>query len=249
MTVFRGTSAVQQGQCRGSDISARGLLRGACPLLLLLLWLVLGRAHAAEEPVPVKFDIAPQELAGALEAFSRNSGMAVLVDRQLTRGRRSIGLKGRFTADQGLRMLLTGTGLMARYSRVDAFTLQVAQVADVPLPKGMSANATSQISNSYAVAIQSTIERQLCASPVTRPGSFRALLQLWIGRDGAVQHSRLVTSTGDVQRDAALLDSVQHLRIERSPPSSLRQPVTLLLIPDSSGKRMDCTHREGAFGG
>ena len=246
MTLFRGTSAVQQGQCRVWVVRARDLLRGACPLLLL--WLLLGRAHAADATTPITFDIAPQELAGALEAFSRSSGMAVLVDRQLTRGRRSLGLKGRFNADQGLRILLSGTGLMARYARADAFTLQVAQIAEVPLPKGLSASEPGQV-NSYAVAIQASLERRLCASPLTRPGSFRALLQLWIGRDGAVQHSRLVTSSGDVRRDAALLASVQHLKIERSPPSALRQPVTLLFVPDSSGKRMDCTQWEGATGG
>lgn len=246
MTLFGGTLAVQQGQCRVWVVRARGWLRGACPLLLL--WLLLGRAHAADATTPIAFDIAPQELAGALEAFSRSSGMAVLVDRQLTRGRRSLGLKGRFSADRGLRVLLSGTGLMARYARTDAFTLQVAQVAEVPLPKGLSASEPVQVSNSYAVAIQASLERSLCASPLTRPGSFRALLQVWIGRDGAVQHSRLVTSSGDVRRDAALLESVQHLKIERSPPSALRQPVTLLFVPDSSGKRMDCTQWEGATG-
>jgi hypothetical protein len=84
---------------------------------------------------------------------------------------------------------------------------------------------------------------------MTRPGSFRALLQLWIGRDGVVQYSRLVSSTGDVQRDSALVESLRNLSIERPAPSSLGQPVTLLLLPDSSGKRMECTQWEGVSGG
>jgi len=225
---------------------ARGLWLRVCGLLLLLLLTV--RVQAGPEEASRLFDIPAQELASALEVFSRSSGMAVLVDRQLTRGRRSMAVKGRFTATQSLSALLIGTGLMARYARADAFTLQAAQVAEVPPPKGEHSSGASQVNHSYAVAIQSAIERRLCASPLTRPGSFRALLQLWIGRDGAVQHSRLVTSSGDVQRDAALVDSVQHLRIERPPPSSVRQPVTLLLVPDSSGKRMECTQQQGAFG-
>jgi type II secretory pathway component GspD/PulD (secretin) len=213
--------------------------------------LLTGLTPACAEVEPPQawnaYDIAAQELSSALEAFSRSSGMAVLVDRQLTRGRRSIGVQGRLTATQALNTLLVGTGLMARYARADAFTLQVAQVAPVPLPPGVTPSG-SQVGSSYALAIQSAIEHRLCASPLTRPGDYRALLQVWIGRDGAVQHSRLVTSSGDARRDAALVDSVQHLRIERSPPSSLRQPVTLLLVPDSSGKRMECTQLEGAFG-
>lgn len=215
--------------------------------LWLLIWLLPARADGEQPQAWNTYDISAQELSSALEAFSRSSGMAVLVDRQLTRGRRSIGVQGRLTATQALNTLLVGTGLMARYARADAFTLQIAQVAPVPLPSGATGTG-SQVGSSYALAIQSAIERRLCASPLTRPGGYRALLQVWIGRDGAVQHSRLVTSSGDSQRDAALVDSVQHLRIERSPPSSLRQPVTLLLVPDSSGKRMECTQQEGAFG-
>ncbi|WP_256735484.1 secretin and TonB N-terminal domain-containing protein [Pseudomonas sp. dw_612] len=222
------------------------MLRGAV-CLWLLIWLLPACADVAPPQAWNTYDISAQELSGALEAFSRSSGMAVLVDRQLTRGRRSIGVQGRLTATQALNTLLVGTGLMARYARADAFTLQVAQVAPVPLPPGISAGG-SQVGSSYALAIQSAIERRLCSSPLTRPGDYRALLQVWIGRDGAVQHSRLVTSSGDTQRDAALVDSVQHLRIERSPPSSLRQPVTLLLVPNLSGKRMECTQQQGAFG-
>ncbi|MBE0940043.1 TonB-dependent outer membrane receptor, partial [Escherichia coli] len=48
---------------------------------------------------------------------------------------------------------------------------------------------------------------QLCRSPRTRPGTYRAVLQLWIGRFGEVRHSRLLGSTGDPQRDSALVES------------------------------------------
>jgi len=241
---------VQRGRARdgrrGSVIRARSVLRGVV-CLWLLMWLMPARSQGEPPQAWNTYEIAAQDLSSALEAFSRSSGMAVLVDRQLTRGRRSIGVQGRLTATQALNTLLVGTGLMARYARADAFTLQVAQVAPVPLPPG-AASSGSPVGSSYALAIQSAIERRLCASALTRPGGYRALLQVWIGRDGAVQHSRLVTSSGDGQRDAALVDSVQHLKIERSPPSALRQPVTLLLVPDSSGKRMECTQQEGAFG-
>jgi len=100
----------------------------------------------------------------------------------------------------------------------------------------------------YAAAIQAGIQRSLCRSALTRPGSYRALLQVWIGRDGVVQHSRLVSSTGDPVRDRALVNSLQNLRIDRPAPSSLRQPVTLLLLPDSSGRRMECTAGDGVPG-
>ncbi|MGE1172751.1 STN domain-containing protein [Pseudomonas sp. BW7P1] len=248
MTVFRGTSTVLRGRAR-EDVVRSALVRQLG--LGLLLGLLLSRASA--DPVPatmrMTLHIPAQELARALDQFSRATGMAVLVDSQLSRGRRSLAVDGEFTAAEALRRMLGGSGLMAKYSRDDAFTLQVAQVEDVPLPAEKPTSASVAVNRSYATAVQAAIERNLCRSPLTRPGSFRAVLQLWIGRDGVVQHNRLVTSTGDVRRDAALVDSFHTLRIDRPTPGALRQPVTLLLLPESSGKRMECTQWEGVSGG
>lgn len=248
MTVFRGTSTVLRGRAR-DDVVRSALVRQLG--LGLLLGLLLSRASA--DPVPatmrMTLHIPAQELARALDQFSRATGMAVLVDSQLSRGRRSLAVDGEFTAAEALRRMLGGSGLMAKYSRDDAFTLQVAQVEDVALPAEKPTPASVAVNRSYATAVQAAIERNLCRSPLTRPGSFRAVLQLWIGRDGVVQHNRLVTSTGDVRRDAALVDSFHTLRIDRPTPGALRQPVTLLLLPESSGKRMECTQWEGVSGG
>src|SRR5471032_1277357 len=243
MAVFRGTSAVQRGSARSTQV------RRFC--LVLLCWTLSSWVWAtpADSRTPRALDIPAQELATALDRFSRATGMAVLVDRQLTRGSRSVAIKGTLSAGDALDRLLAGSGLMARYAREDAFTLQVAQVREVPVGKELAGNGSSLHGSSYATAIQAALERELCRWPMTRPGSFRALLQLWIGRDGVVQHSRLVGSTGDFQRDAVLVDSLRNLDIDRPAPSSLRQPVTLLLLPESSGKRMECTQREGVSGG
>lgn len=221
--------------------------RAACALVLLLL-LVGGRAAQAE-PALLALDLPAQDLEHALQAYSRATGMAVLVDRELTRGRRSIGVRGRFTAQEALAMLLTGSGLMARYARSDAFTLQTPQVSQPPPTQGAAARSAARINNSYATALQQAIETSLCRSPLTRPGSFRALVQVWVNPDGVIEHSRLVSSTGDEQRDEALVRNLSAARVERPAPSSLRQPVTLLLMPDTTGTRMECTVAKGASGG
>ncbi len=231
---------MQQGSVRGRH--RRGLTRPSLGWLVVLLCLLSTPLQAVGL---VDLDIAPQELTTALERFSRATGMAVLVDHALSNRRQTLGVQGRFTPSEGLNVLLRGTGLAAHYAREDAFTLQPVRVREVPVPRG----AVPGLSDSnYAAAIQTAIQRNLCASPLTRPGSFRALLQVWIGRDGVIQHSRLVSSTGDPIRDRALVNSMQNLRIDRPAPTSLRQPVTLLLLPDSSGKRMECTAGEGVFG-
>jgi hypothetical protein len=231
---------VQQGITGGG--CRRGLARAPLGWLMAALCLLAGPVQAAGL---VELDIAPQELATALEQFSRATGMAVLVDHSLSSRRHTLGVQGLFTPAQGLNVLLSGTGLAAHYARADAFTLQPVQVREVPLPPGTAPGLSD---SNYAAAIQAVIQRNLCQSALTRPGGYRAVLQVWIGRDGVAQHGRLVSSTGDVVRDRALVNSLQNLRIHRPAPSSLRQPVTLLLLPDSSGKSMECTAGEEVLG-
>lgn len=216
--------------------------------MVLLLLLGIGTAAQAQSPL-LTLNLPAQDLEHALQAYSRATGMAVLVDRELTRGRRSIGVRGRFTAQEALAMLLTGSGLMARYARNDAFTLQLPEVSPPPAARGAAARNAARINNSYATALQQAIEASLCRSPLTRPGSFRALVQVWVNPDGWIEHSRLVSSTGDEQRDEALVRSLGTTQVERPAPSSLRQPVTLLLMPDTTGTRMECTAGKGASGG
>ena len=243
MTVFKDTSAVQRCRAGGEQGAWR---RAVCALVLL--WLLAGGRIAQAEPVLLTLDLPAQELEPALHAYSHATGMAVLVDRELTRGRRSIGVRGHFTAQQALAVLLTGSGLMARYARDDAFTLQVPQVSQAPVTGGASARSTARLNHSYATAVQQAVEASLCRSPLTRPGSFRALVQVWVNPQGLIEHSRLVSSTGDEQRDEALVRSLGAARVERPAPSSLRQPVTLLLMPDTTGMRMECTAGNGATG-
>lgn len=225
---------------------SRGAWKHAGCCLALLWGLVWASGVRAQNEVVL--DLPAQNLESALQAFSRATGMAVLVDRELTQGRRSMGVRGRYGAQQALSLLLTGSGLMARYASSDAFTLQAPEVSQAVAPRGQKAGAAARINNSYATALQQAIERSLCRSALTRPGSFRALLQVWVNHDGLIEHSRLVASTGDLQRDEALVRSLSTTRIERPAPSSLRLPVTLLLLPDTTGSRMECTAREGALG-
>ena len=103
--------------------------RAVCALVLLLL---LAGGGAAQAEAPLLLNLPAQDLEHALQAYSRATGMAVLVDRELTQGRRSIAVRGRFTAQEALAMLLTGSGLMARYARSDAFTLKLPDVSQPP---------------------------------------------------------------------------------------------------------------------
>lgn len=70
-------------------------------------------APAAAAPAAAQADlvIPAGDLSVALAAFSRATGLQVLADPALIRGRRTGGVKGALDADRGLTQLLRGTGL------------------------------------------------------------------------------------------------------------------------------------------
>lgn len=219
--------------------AAKGYL--AFAMLCLLLgqgW--LANVHAATRPAEhdgelVEFDISAQALSQALDSYSEATGVAVLVDQELTRARRSAGVTGRHTAREGLRLLLSGTGLMAVYSQRNAFTLRRAEVSRATHSTSPSKGSKNRTGGGYASIVQAALEHALCRSQVTRPGNYRVAFQVWIGPEGEVQHSHLLSSTGDTLRDAELIALLRVFRVQQAPPSSLSQPLTILILPDEGG--------------
>src|SRR5687768_704444 len=65
-------------------------------------------APASETSGVIRFAIAPQSLDGALTSFGAASGVQVLYDSTITRGRRSPGVSGSLSPRQALERLLAG---------------------------------------------------------------------------------------------------------------------------------------------
>lgn len=84
---------------------------------------------AQAQSVGIQYDIAPQSLAGALDAFTRASGMSLVYDGALP-AVQSNGVKGRMSAPEALSRLLTGTGLSFRMLDSSSFTLIEAPRAE-----------------------------------------------------------------------------------------------------------------------
>ncbi|MGE7991499.1 TonB C-terminal domain-containing protein [Pseudomonas sp. NPDC089554] len=218
-------------------------MRHSLVRLIVLLVLMLSGVTRVPAAQPIAFDVPAQSLDQALHDFGQQSGMAVLVDRELTRQRRSMPLHGRFVPREGLQRLLEGTGLDVHYSSEQAFTVRPMRLE--PVEPGSTSAAKTGV-GSYALAIQRSVEQALCRSPITRPGSYRAALQVWIDARGTLVQTRLLASTGDLLRDTAVIESLRALRLARRPPGALAQPVTLLLRPSAEGEEMDCTTKQGA---
>lgn len=206
--------------------------------LVALAWLLVSLPVRSQALLAL--DIPAQPLNLALDSFARQSGQAVLVDQALLVGQRSSLVQGRYAAREGLQRLLQGTGLQARYSAKGGFTLQPMRRESV-VGGGRGSTTTTQ-GNSYALALQQAVEQALCSAALTRPGSYRAAVQVWIDAGGQLVQSRLLASTGDFIRDAELVERLRAVRLQRAPPTSLAQPVTLLLRPVP----MDCPLSQGA---
>ncbi|WP_241114229.1 secretin and TonB N-terminal domain-containing protein [Achromobacter insuavis] len=186
----------------------------------------------------IPFDIAAQPLDAALAAYTQATGMAVLVTSRLTAGRQASAVRGRLAPREALRLLLTGTGLQARYTSASAFTL-VESAASAPTPRAPATVPSAAAVTRYAGVLQNTVTRALCQWTGAQFGRYRASLQLWIGRNGVVRQARVLSGTGDARRDEALAGVLSGLIMDTPPPADLPQPVTIVLAPRPD-PRADC---------
>ena len=190
------------------------------------------------------FDISPQPLMTALRAYSEVTGQAVLVDASLLAGRLSPGVTGQFNKVDALQKLLAGTGLIASYSTDQAFTLKLAEHAEstdvvASKPSDSSANEDIEaVTERYAGRIQRPIEAALCRSDLTRPGTYRLALQLWIAPSGKVERTHML-SANDGDRTKDVLQALDNLVLE-PPTDAMPQPLTLLFLPRKAADVRGC---------
>ncbi len=177
------------------------------------------------------FDIPAQPLAAALQRYASVTSRPALFDSATVSGRTSAALHGRHTPEAALQLLLEGTGLAAHGARggpADAFVLTAID-ASVPQRDGQGVDI------GYGARLQARIWEALCADARTVPGAYRALLRFEVDATGALQRPRLLTSTGDVRRDAALSEVLQRVHVGHAPPPAMAQPLTMVLLPRQPG--------------
>lgn len=218
--------------------------RWVCVLTLILGILSLAAVSHAGEPAPspdaagrIAFDLPAQPLATAVQVYAQATGQSVFFDGQLTAGLESAPLHGVFTPREALQRLLAGTRLAARHTDARTFTLVEAEAAPPVVVTAPTAPAVAMSSRDARV-VQQTLERTLCRWPHARPGTYRALVQLWVRPSGHVRRTRLLSSTGLAQRDAALEAAMNTLVLDRPPEGEADQPLTVLLLP-RTGDRPD----------
>jgi hypothetical protein len=182
----------------------------------------------------VSIDIPAQPLASALQAFAQATGQSVFFDGQLAAGLESMPVRGELAPREALQRMLAGTRLTARYADDSTFTLVETealpqqQQGAAPSPATTPADA---MSDGNARVVQQALERTLCRWPRAQPGSYRAVVQLWVGPAGHVRRTRLLSSTGLAQRDAALEAAMNTLVLSPPKEGTPDEPLTILLLP------------------
>jgi len=107
-----------------------------------LLWLVTAPAHASPPASEQSagharfYAIAAGSLVGVLNSFAEQAGIFLAGHNDLASDKRSPGLNGEYTDQQGLQRLLQGSGLQAEPQGNHGYVLKVATSAEGPLELG-----------------------------------------------------------------------------------------------------------------
>jgi len=113
--------------------------RGGRFILALLLALTMPAAPALAEDPPASaarnYTIAPGTLEDVLTHFAAAAGIPFSFDPALVANRRSGGINGAYTGEEGLRLLLRGSGLTVQPSSDGGYTLVKAPQAQASAAK------------------------------------------------------------------------------------------------------------------
>lgn len=104
----------------GAVVQGIACMTATTPMLMLPNW------AAAAEQTQQDFDIPAGPLASALSRFGQTAHILLSYPASLTEGRTTSGLKGRYDADQGLAILLAGTGIESSRGSNDNYSLQAS---------------------------------------------------------------------------------------------------------------------------
>lgn len=229
---------IDKSTMTGNPASLRVLALAGCVMCLGFLG-----ATAAARAESFDFDIPAQRLSGALDRFADISHQSVLYRDEWVDGRTSSAVHGRYSALAALHLLLAGTGLAADDVRAGASSMPpaqsvasdlsgVARGAFVLTPDPATALAApAGLARGYDALVQARVWQTLCEDTRTAPGTYRALLRVQVDASGTLRQARLLASTGDTRRDAAMTTLLTGLPIGATPPTDLAQPLTLMILP------------------
>ena len=131
------------------------------PLRVLLLSLACSAALAAQAQSATRLDIPAGDLAGALDAYARQTGTQLVYRADQLKGARSAGLRGQAASPQAIDALLQGSGFRAQRDASGAVlivpvtggTKPVAPARPAPQARPAQAATDAPVTNLDAVQV------------------------------------------------------------------------------------------------
>lgn len=156
------------------------LRRMAQAIVLAGLSMAAGAALAQSPSAPQEarrhVEIAAGTLDGALNRFASSAGILLAIDGKLTTGKTSAGLKGDYTAQEGLTALLGGTGLEAVPQPNGAYALRKAiPTQSQAMPELVVSSAAQDQQLDRIVITGSRAQGELAGGRVARAGGLGIL--------------------------------------------------------------------------
>ncbi|PKP94124.1 MAG: hypothetical protein CVT77_03350 [Alphaproteobacteria bacterium HGW-Alphaproteobacteria-16] len=221
----------------------RSLWRLTAALLLLIGAIglagqtgALAQTENADRPIP--FDIPAQPLDAALAQYFSVTGVQLLYDSELAAGHRSMRVSGTYTPRDALRRLLSGTGLIVRYSRTDAATITRPGTSTQPplVPLGrvivrervVTTRFLSIERLAYYGQLEGELQDLLVSSERTGRLNFNVVVHLQVSDDGRLSDVDIRRSSGNRRTDALVTETLQQATVT-PPPDGLEQPLAVAL--------------------
>lgn len=218
----------------------------AASVAVVLTTAALAASDDAAHFAPMRFSIPSQQLAAALQAYSRATGMQLLYESGATSDRNSPPIDGEFTRDAALRMLIADSDLTIRYTRANSITLvrassdpdappdaifgsEVDLALDTLLVRRPRPSSDPSQLRAYSGVIQSDIQHALRKDAKTRNGTYSAGIKLWIDNPRTVRKTELFRSSGNQERDETIARVLDGMQVSQAPPLNTPQPVMVMI--------------------
>lgn len=187
----------------------------------------------AENAAGQTFVIPAQPLDQALASFSVSTGLQMLYDSSLAAGRRSSPVSGAMQPREALVLMLTGTGLTARFTSAGAVVIYAGSTSAVTL-NPITATAAPVVgragvnaeARAYAEAVQRQTVEALRQDAGLSGGDYALSVRLWVSEQGAARRVEILRGSGDAGRDADFMALASGLRFP-VPPPDLPQPMRI----------------------
>lgn len=154
----------------------------------------IGQAGTAASDAQTRnYNIAPQALGAALQAFAAQAGLQLLFSESDVAGMRTGGLQGGFTKDQALVRLLAGSGLAFEFLKPDAVIIR--RPGNSPDSAPRAAATTQNPAVGYPTPAAALRSNSGSASPSANSQSTADIQEVIVtGRAGVEQRTKEETS-------------------------------------------------------